>query len=138
MRKMYETQEDLAREQQIIGKICKEFSCGAYKNPCPPYKIDWSLHTNGTIFAMVEVKSSPKKFRTYRLALHKYRDMMDNARHVKTYIAISLPDGIYYRPIDELKPLQMIWWVDSRRRDITDSEPAFEFDWEQFIKIEKE
>lgn len=135
MRKMFEARNDLARERSIVRVLCEKWKCRAHKNPCPPYKIDWSFERSGEIMAMVEIKSSPKKYANYRLALHKYRDMVANSQLIKTIIAVALPDGIYFADIAKIKPIKYVWWEDSRQRDKTDSEPAAVFLWTDFSVI---
>lgn len=134
-RKMYETKKDLAREREIVDVLCAEWGCAGIKNPCPPYKIDWSLLRDDRIVAMAEIKTTFKKFPSFRLAHHKYLSLLENAKVIKTLLVVKHPDGIFYNDIEMLKPNFLCWLQDARQRDVTDSEPGVDFSWNQFFRV---
>lgn len=135
---MYETKEDLQREYEIADFLKGAWACDDMrKNPCPPYKIDWSFIRDNKIVAMVEIKTAPKKYPNYRLALHKYTALRQNSSlGIPTIIAIKIGRRIYYSDVSVLSPVECVWWEDGRQRDVTDNEPAMVFSWDQFKTID--
>lgn len=136
-RTMYESDGDRQKEKEIIEKVlAARGSMIAKKNPCPPYKIDWSiLRSDGTLWAFCEVKARKNKYPTYRLGFHKYQTLCEASKTLKSILMIEWPDGIYVADIGQTPIKGVVWMEDKRRRDDTDMEPAIEIEMHHFKRI---
>jgi len=61
--KLFETNEDLAREHSTIGAFCKKYKTEFTK--MPQWDIDYIVHKNGRAECFVEVKNYTSKYGDY-------------------------------------------------------------------------
>lgn len=98
-REMYETEEHLEKERQVIAVVESKWKCEAVKLPIS-YALDYALMRNGRIAAFAEIRCRNKRYDSYMLSLKKVLACLDLSRvtALPSMLIVSLPD-----------PQQIVW-----------------------------
>jgi len=138
-RQMYQTSDDLNREQSVAEYLEARWLCKIHKNPEQVYKIDLSIEKHGKITAFAEVKNYPNEFDKYPtqfIGLHKLmaaKNLHDATGLPVLYVARWAGKYTAYTNILEYDYIK--WFGNTKPRDITDNEPCVFYNKERFRKI---
>lgn len=80
---MYETDEDLAREKVVIGKLARLLGCKPMKLPPERYFVDHALLQGNEVYAFAEAKVRHKEYDSYIISLHKWMWLERFAEHAQ-------------------------------------------------------
>jgi hypothetical protein len=108
MRPTYETDENLRSEIAVKEILERNWNCDLIKLPTQ-YRFDYVAERDGKVVAFIEIKvrkySSAKidEMGGYMISLSKIvaAKQFAMAAGIRSILAVSLTDGIYYFPIDK-------------------------------------
>lgn len=99
-RPMYESQQDLSKENVVAAQLGALWGCELYKMPIR-YHIDWAVTKNGEIkaFAELKIRNNPiNQYETFIISLAKWitGNELSKAAGVPFVIVVKWTDGIYW------------------------------------------
>ncbi len=138
MRPIYETQFDLARENEVKDTL--KVMWGVEFNKLPiAYHVDWMVTRNGEAKAFAELKcrNNPRRqYPTLMLSLHKWMHGKDLAKEIggKFIVIVKWTDGIFFH---EQGTCDVQYGIGGRkdRRDSQDIEPVVYIPTDYFKRI---
>ena len=137
MRPIYESNDDLRSEKNVVGYVSECWNVASYKLPMS-YKIDYAMYRDDILMGFAEVKCRTHKFGTfptYIISLGKVMEARRLARETETnsILIVSWTDKIGY--IDFLSHHQIRHGGRADRNDWQDVEPMCHFDLKYFKGI---
>lgn len=137
MRPTYETAQDQANEQAVVGLLCAKWRCTANKTPSY-YPVDWSLAQGKEVKSLVEIKFRKASYPTYIISLHKFTEMLMSAfaSQLPHLLVVSWPeDGrrvVRYAKVEPSLLERVIHGGRKDRGDSQDMEPMVEIPMDKF------
>ena len=137
MRPMYENDNDLRSEKNLISYVSDCWNVASYKLPMS-YKIDYVIYRNESLVGFAEVKVRTHTFGTfptYIISLAKVMEARRLARetNTKSILIVSWTDRTGY--LDFFSHHQIRHGGRSDRNDWQDQEPMCHFDLKHFKGI---
>lgn len=132
MRPLYETQQDLHNEGQVLARICAAWECEGTKLPLT-YKVDYALTRHGEIKAWAEIKCRNTEYPDMWVSLKKW---MAGVRLSKTtgrpfVLVYCFKHKVYWKAVqDDLPVIRIGGRTD--RSDWQDVEPMAVFSLKDF------
>lgn len=125
-RPMYETQEDLQRERQVMERLCEAWKVGCQKLPTK-YVIDYGMLRDEKVVAWLEIKCRSKKYDEMILSAAKWFAGKDLARQtaLSFVLVYAFPDSsIHYLTIEPDMNPEIRFEGRTDRNDWQDREPC--------------
>jgi hypothetical protein len=135
-RPLYETPENLKREQEVANAIKEKWKCDIRKLPIA-YRLDYMILKNNKPVAVLEIKCRNAMYEEMYLSLHKWMAGKELSRNVGVpfILAYEFKDkGIYWHTVNEEKP-ELAVGGRTDRGDWQDIEPMVVFRLSKFTVL---
>lgn len=138
MAKLWETEDDLRRESDVVAFYAKIKGCEYEKLPIA-YKADYAFLRDGEVVALVEIRCrnvTHNEYPTIMLSLLKWHDMNALAKSmgVPAMFVVRYTDGIYSLPL-RLVPDEFGMGGRALMRDARDREPVVHYNVDRMTRL---
>jgi len=128
VRPLYETEEDIGREQSFVEDLCTAWQCEAKKLPIH-YKLDFALMRNGIVKAFLEMKVrnyAKGDFATYMVSMAKVLAAREYSAfaNVPSLLAVRWNDVSGFIALNNMKDFEIGFGGRGDRGDSQDMEPV--------------
>ena len=141
VRPVYETDENLAQEKQVLALLCRHWECVSEKMPLR-YELDYLLIRRRKAVAWLEIKVRTNNYGyypSYMISLGKIMAArrLTEATSLPSFLVVQWRDWKGYIRLDNLEKFEISMGGRTDRGDPQDMEPVVLFPIGNFTEIEK-